>query len=545
MHSIALLVGLFTCQSHVEALTGVEALSQEFANGQTLKERKRRHRKHRLPRIVDGQEEDQHREFYISSLHKEIDEQDYDDLPSEKRFNFLDIPSTMSVEQLPANGEVDYLFRKPQYGRDVDMSDLSRCKRSRAPAQFLRLKKMDTLTEQYLARQTICVTRHPYERAVNLYMDMQSNVLNGQRSDVLEKDDMEAQNCSAEGMNSYLQAVLSKVLWGRKYIESCAFLPQSDYIWGDDGTQWCNTTLRHDTLPGSFNKLMSQQSSKDRWSTDLRDTTKTLCPALNASALTIATARLLNKVYADDFKKLGYSKRSKDLLFVTIPRNAGEAVRSAGQHMLAQIAKGFPTTLSKSSRPALGSCDRYLLPPRNMSADDKALVMKSESFCVVRHPYDRALSLYTDLLLSASGVDVAEENGMDLYERAPCSKLGLNSFLQQALKVYNQTGGSIPDKPGTFMLNCHMIPQAHYVVDEAGQPTCTNVLQQEHLSEAFAQITAEHGYRSLTLSSGELKNPRLSSDRCPHLSPEDIWPETRRSLQDAYAVDFDAFKFPV
>lgn len=160
-------------------------------------------------------------------------------------------------------------------------------------------------TPVYKDAEVFCVTRHPFERAVSEYTYLLGVEWGDQFSPFLR----EGPSCSPVGLNSFLQEELSLFLnttHGSKFRCDCHFLPQSEYIWDESGTQWCDHRIRMEELPGSFNQLM-----------DAKHLPVHLKPSrVNAAScgvspadLTEQTKAMLRIVYAEDFERLGYSSQ--------------------------------------------------------------------------------------------------------------------------------------------------------------------------------------------------------------------------------------------
>lgn len=157
----------------------------------------------------------------------------------------------------------------------------------------------------YAGRDTFCVVRSPYERAIS-----QLGFVTG----FFPKK----HSCNVTHLNSFLRTSLASVS-GRPYGNDCHFLPQTAYVYGWDpktktvdrnGPQSCGRVLRHETLSQDFNRTMEErglpyklgqqrvsytQSSKD-------------CHKLSVQDLEEDVRRLIEEVYKDDFDLLGYAR---------------------------------------------------------------------------------------------------------------------------------------------------------------------------------------------------------------------------------------------
>jgi len=463
------------------------------------------------------------------------------------KLNHVHIPGTLAVAAEVAGytaGAISAAIPAEKSHEKVLMKDKNECSKMQAPLEYVPeiMENSSRESKEFLAYKNFCVTKHPYERAIALYNEMLADKYGG--------DQNGTGRCSWPSLNEYIQGEFKKVLDGDRFINDCHFLPQHRFVWGGSGRQFCNNIIRHDQLPWAFNELMQRNNFDFRMSKEHMNS-NVLCPALKVQAINLANKRIIDLIWKDDFKRLGYTKRTKDVAFVHIPRNAGLTIRKAGGAWLTTLAQGWPNNMPMSKQAAQGSCQRFLLPPRHMLPADKELMTSRETFCVVRHPYDRALSLYTLMLSAPNGVEASELNGIDLFKKAPCSKWGFNSFVLQALKVYQAYNGRIPvlginttaPKADTLMLNCQMVPQSDYVWDENGNQTCDHVLRHDNLDKAFKKFMRNQGLNDYVHLVQD-KLGRKSAWRCPHLnSRKHLYDETKKRIQEIYSADFEKFNY--
>merc|ERR1719198_1263101 len=97
---------------------------------------------------------------------------------------------------------------------------------------------------------------------------------------------------------------------GQKFVLDCRMVPQTEYIWGKDGTQYCSRLLRFDDLPGAFNTLMWRQGyPKIKLAPNVVEKQyNSTCPEITWKDIDEKTKDLLHIVYKDDFEKLGYNR---------------------------------------------------------------------------------------------------------------------------------------------------------------------------------------------------------------------------------------------
>ena len=233
-----------------------------------------------------------------------------------------------------------------------------------------------------------------------------------------------------------------------------------------------------------------------------------------------------------------------ELNFVHIPKNGGTRVagllRRAGVKMMAQ------------PRSPDVACSARHTPPRHVKAT------AATSFAILRHPYERALSEWS---WGRKGVWTPQLG----YE---ASGDGMNAFIRDALR-----NASSPGRPptrehlrarlyqatrgGPFHGDCHWLPQAYYVFDDAGRRTVDatfclgNQALAVELSRYVGVALGEASERPLEgmISNGtrtrttvrELIERRKCNGKCTlyRLLSDDVL----AALNDFYAVDFETFGF--
>jgi len=157
----------------------------------------------------------------------------------------------------------------------------------------------------YDGHDVFCITRHPYLRAVSEYMwelsldpavsESAHNMLNGNP------------RCTPEGLNYFLLASFKEYLDGGIFLHDCHMLPQSEFIWDDTGRQWCKDILRIEDLPGAFDELMLSKGLGARLNETVNRNVGT-CPGLGVEDLSADTLAMLDIIYAEDFRRLNYTR---------------------------------------------------------------------------------------------------------------------------------------------------------------------------------------------------------------------------------------------
>jgi len=228
-----------------------------------------------------------------SGLHKKF-------VRSDPPVAFVHIPKNAgsTIEELGFKTSKIAWGRYRMFGM-IDMPDGYACSAHHIPPQY----SPGEIKGMYATRDRLfCISRNPYERAVSEYTYLLS-APKGQIDN--ETGLVESFECTPEGLNNFLQKAMTAVISGKKFIADCHFLPQSEYIWEGD-KQWCTNILRMDGLPGNFNNLMWSLGVNLTLGEKRENTAAHKCPGVSVASLTEKTKAMLNRVYHDDFQKLGY-----------------------------------------------------------------------------------------------------------------------------------------------------------------------------------------------------------------------------------------------
>lgn len=221
-----------------------------------------------------------------------------------------------------------------------------------------------------------------------------------------------------------------------------------------------------------------------------------------------------------------------NLLFVHIPKNAGRSIEAAllgntgspddGRR---NIVGGTAAALQKISRSAfaerylIGTIDRAFAAQHLTYAEMQMLgVFEEESakawrrFCVVRNPFDRAISSVMHSVL----IDPAAPDDPASFEKA------LEHWLDRPLADHNQ--------------RAHRRPQFDFVIDNYGKTAVDKILRFETLGDDFAQLAAELDLTHLQLG-WRGKSTRLQTYRDYFTS------HARKLIEREFAVDLEAFGY--
>mmetsp|Transcript_123818 Transcript_123818/g.214666 ORF Transcript_123818/g.214666 Transcript_123818/m.214666 type:complete len:306 (+) Transcript_123818:42-959(+) len=151
--------------------------------------------------------------------------------------------------------------------------------------------------------EAFCVIREPYSRILSEYRYLRGQDWGQWFLSVKGNVQGHDETCSA-GLNRFAQEIL-RTYPIKRFMNDCHVIPQSEYIWGPDGHQWCDEILRFEELSESFNSLMKKHRSPVRLTSHANVAEE--CPELSASDFTPETLSLIQSVYKDDFAKLNYS----------------------------------------------------------------------------------------------------------------------------------------------------------------------------------------------------------------------------------------------
>lgn len=222
-------------------------------------------------------------------------------------------------------------------------------------------------------------------------------------------------------------------------------------------------------------------------------------------------------------------KESK-LSFIHIPKNAGTSVELTGLRNGIRWGKYAITDSGHRN----SKCSPWHVPPERLGEPEQ--YADKETFCIVRHPYERAVSEYKDMMKCLnSGFWPAGRKGRLPASVPRCSKKGLNLFLSTVLDLTVEN----PE-----INDCHFLPQAAYVWahrHELGmtRQTCKHVFRMDKLqgsgADTLEQFMGIHGV-SANLDAG-------NRGACPHLGVADLTPATKHNLYVKYIDDFNLLGF--
>lgn len=216
------------------------------------------------------------------------------------------------------------------------------------------------------------------------------------------------------------------------------------------------------------------------------------------------------------------------LVFLHIPKNAGTSIEDAG----------FASGIEWGRYMSFKGCDlgfndceaSWHQPPARVLGSN--MYTDARVFCVVRHPYSRAVSEYQYLVANPE----YRRQLAGIIEEEGCSATGLNEALKLALTSYQAS-------PANFDIHfCHMIPQAFYIwgaENDNGHRCqwCHEVIRLEEFPKAFDDLMERFGYN--------VSLPQHDSNRgaCPDLSVADLSDEVLELLAEVYKDDLEMLNY--
>jgi hypothetical protein len=190
------------------------------------------------------------------------------------------------------------------------------------------------------------------------------------------------------------------------------------------------------------------------------------------------------------------------LEFIHIPKNAGTTIENIANEKNIKWGRFKPehkkTVLNKN-------CTYWHTPPKYFN--NNSLYKKDETFCVIRDPYDRIVSEYK------------YRNNKKKH-----SPTHMNEWIQNNLIPLNYVDGG---------MNCHFIPQYHYIYDDNDKQTCNHILNFNNLSNDFNNMTKKYNI-DLQLSKSRKDNNTINS-----VTVNDLNDDTKQLIKTVYYKDFD------
>mmetsp|Transcript_25896 Transcript_25896/g.59793 ORF Transcript_25896/g.59793 Transcript_25896/m.59793 type:complete len:376 (-) Transcript_25896:46-1173(-) len=215
-------------------------------------------------------------------------------------------------------------------------------------------------------------------------------------------------------------------------------------------------------------------------------------------------------------------KGQANLVFLHIPKNAGNTVERVG------LEHGYQWGIHMRREKLLHPYCMWHHTPPEVLADPFVYEHSDANFCIIRHPYERAVSEYKYLLKVKWSWTPLSSMG-EVYAHQPCTHEGLNHFVQTTLRIQQQQD--------PFLNDCHVLPQVSYIYGRERQ-WCTEILNVSRLADDFNALMKRYGLKA-HMSGHEREN---SNDEC-NITSASLYPETLTMLDGAYALDFKLLGF--
>lgn len=203
------------------------------------------------------------------------------------------------------------------------------------------------------------------------------------------------------------------------------------------------------------------------------------------------------------------SNITKELIFLHIPKNAGTAIEDAGSEKNMTWGRNMNFATCEWHDYVVDThCSQWHVPPRYIR---KPVVYSQayEIFCVVRHPYARALAEYRW---------EAFQNSWN------CTPALLNTFWRQLVSDYQKN---------RFTRDCHVLPQAEYIWDADGKQICKNIFDMPTLPMTINNFMEFSNYSVRLPVRGESER-----EYCDNLRPSDFDQDVLAMVNEIYKEDF-------
>mmetsp|Transcript_6545 Transcript_6545/g.12198 ORF Transcript_6545/g.12198 Transcript_6545/m.12198 type:complete len:383 (+) Transcript_6545:115-1263(+) len=190
--------------------------------------------------------------------------------------------------------------------------------------------------------------------------------------------------------------------------------------------------------------------------------------------------------------------------FIHVAKTGGGTIMHVPVSRKASMSAPFSIGVTRfedkdDKKTRIPGCGDGQTPPRNSPS-----YKKQPTFCVVRHPIDRLVS----------SMNMAAKKGRKTHAWMNQGLRKIAEYLLQEQNLRENNKGFMPEtfnRASRFNSSfepfrykklfagfgpqhfCHMIPQADYIWDEAGQRTCSYVLRFEHLHAEYESLAKLYG----------------------------------------------------
>lgn len=194
--------------------------------------------------------------------------------------------------------------------------------------------------------------------------------------------------------------------------------------------------------------------------------------------------------------------------FVHIPKTAGTSIEAAGvsfHYEWGGAKTGWPGgDCARGCKGTWQPCSPQHIPPAVYKARGEGAYNGTSTFCVVRHPYTRAMSefAFANYIMGTAGghKNYPDRVGLPTWRLAEsCTAASLNEWVLGTLGQIESDllaldGRSVPS-PRAAWGDCHWLPQWMYVDDgPVRNASCDHILHYENLDDEFRALMDSWDY---------------------------------------------------
>lgn len=287
--------------------------------------------------------------------------------------------------------------------------------------------------------------------------------------------------------------------------------------------------LRNENLAESFNDLMQKYRYPVRLTKQKINNSSEACPNLSVDSFYKGTLHLLDLVYREDFKHLGYTPRFNSVAFLDIPSTGGSLLEEPLTVAGVLVPRSLPSFSNREQLPDSSWCDKQQVPVQHLEAEDAETYKDTEVVCIAQNPYDRVISAYSKIATDPDGDKMLAAYGVkNMVNSSKCTADGLNAFLAQALPMVR--GGR------RFAFDCLLAPQHEYIWDGDRQ-ICTKIIRNADVRRDLGNFLRNRTYfvesKAFQMFDGPENRP------CSQLGRASLNQHSLQLLHMTYEKDFD------